>query len=123
IGAEGPAAQRTRNVNERFLKMSRGNPVGFANAAFAGGATLVIGHGPHVLRAIEWRGDKLVASSLGNLLTYGPFKLREPTDRGAVLCATLDSDRRVTAAELRATMQQWPGVFAADSTKRAYTLV
>jgi len=123
IGAEGPAAQRTRNVNERFLKMSRGNPVGFANAAFAGGATLVIGHGPHVLRAIEWRGDKLVAYSLGNLLTYGPFKLREPTDRGAVLCATLDSDRRVTAAELRATMQQWPGVFAADSTKRAYTLV
>lgn len=123
LGAEGPAAQRTRNVNERFLKINRGNPVAFANAAFAAGATLVVGHGPHVLRAIEWRGDKLVAYSLGNLLTYGPFKLREPTNRGAVFCATLEADRRVTAAELRATMQRWPGVLEADSTRRAYVLV
>jgi hypothetical protein len=123
LGAEGPKAQRTRNANERFLKINRGNPVGFANAAFAGGATLVVGHGPHVLRAIEWHGDRLVAYSLGNLLTYGPFKLREPTNRGAVLCATIEADRRVTSAELRATMQRWPGVLEPDSTRRAFTLI
>jgi hypothetical protein len=123
LGAEGARAQRTRNVNERFLKMNRGNPVAFADAAFAAGATLVVGHGPHVLRAIEWRGDRLVAYSLGNLLTYGPFRLREPTNRGAVLCATIGPDRRVMSAELRATMQRWPGVLQADSTRRAYTLI
>ena len=123
LGAEGPTAQRTRNTVERFLKGNRGNPVGFANAAFAGGATLVVGHGPHVLRAAEWRDDRLVLYSLGNLLTYGPFKLREPTNRGAVACVTIDSARHVSAAELRPTMQKWPGVLEPDSTKRAWTLI
>ena len=41
LGAEGPPAQRTQNANERFLDTDRGNPVGFADAAFSGGATLV----------------------------------------------------------------------------------
>jgi len=123
LGAEGPKAQRTRNANERFLNMNRGNPVAFANAALAGGATLVVGHGPHVLRAAEWRGDRLVLYSLGNLLTYGPFKLRPPTDRAAVVCATIDAPRHVGAAELRSTMQRWPGVLLPDSTNRAWRLV
>jgi hypothetical protein len=124
LGAEGPEAQRTRNANEIFLKkINRGNPIGFADAAFAGGATMVIGHGPHVLRAAEWRGNRLAIYSLGNLLTYGPFKLREPTNRGAVVCATIDSARHVASAELRPTMQLWPGVLRPDSTRRALTLV
>lgn len=123
LGAEGPSAQRTRNAVERFLNGDRGNPVGFANAAFAGGATLVVGHGPHVLRAGEWRDDRLVLYSLGNLLTYGPFKLRDPSDRGAVACVTIDSARHVSAAELRPTMQRWPGVLERDSSKRAWTLI
>ena len=101
-----------------FLKtIDRGNPVGFADAAFRGGATMVIGHGPHVLRAAEWRGDRLALYSLGNLLTYGPFKLREPTNRGVVACAAIDSVRHVASAELRPTMQLWPGVLQADSTQ------
>jgi Bacterial capsule synthesis protein PGA_cap len=123
LGAEGPKAQRTRNGTERFLKMDRGNPVAFANAALAGGATLVVGHGPHVLRAAEWRGDRLVLYSLGNLLTYGPFKLRPPTDRAAVVCATIEGPRHVAAAELRSTLQRWPGVLLPDSTNRAWRLV
>ena len=123
LGAEGPTAQRTRDATERFLKLNRGNPVAFANAAFMGGATLVLGHGPHVLRAAEWRGNRLVVYSLGNLLTYGPFKLREPTNRGAVVCATIDSARHVSQAELRPTMQLWPGVLQPDSSRRAWRLV
>jgi hypothetical protein len=123
MGAEGPKAQRTRNVNEHFLKTGRGNPIGFADAAIAAGATLIVGHGPHVLRAAEWRGDQLVLYSLGNLLTYGPFKLREPTNRGVVACATIDSARHVGAAELRPTLQLWPGVLQADTTRRALTLI
>jgi len=123
LGAEGVTAQRTRNAVERFLNIERGNPVGFANAAFAGGATLVIGHGPHVLRAAEWHGDRLVLYSLGNLLTYGPFKMQEPTNRGAVACATIDGPGRVSRAELRPTMQRWPGVLKPDSSRRAFKLV
>ena len=123
LGAEGPNAQRTRNTTEKFLRMNRGNPVAFANAALAGGATLVVGHGPHVLRAAEWRGNRLVLYSLGNLLTYGPFKLRPPTNRAAVACATIERPRHVADAELRSTVQLWPGVLLADSTNRAWRLV
>ncbi|MGH9889650.1 MAG: CapA family protein, partial [bacterium] len=65
----------------------------------------------------------LALYSLGNLLTYGPFKLREPTNRGAVACATVDSARHVSAAELRPTMQLWPGVLVPDSTNRAWKLM
>jgi hypothetical protein len=123
LGAEGVTAQRTRNATEKFLDLDRGNPVGFASAAFAGGATLVIGHGPHVLRAAEWRGDRLVFYSLGNLLTYGPFRLREPTNRGAVACTTIDAPKHVARAELRPTMQRWTGVLESDSTRRAFILI
>jgi hypothetical protein len=123
LGAEGATAQRTRNAIERFLRINRGNPVGFANAALAGGATLVVGHGPHVLRAAEWRDDRLVLYSLGNLLTYGPFNIYEPTNRGAVACVTIDAPGHVVQAELRPTMQRWPGVLEADSSRRALRLI
>jgi hypothetical protein len=51
LGAEGLAAQRTRDTSEVFVGTQRGNPVAFAQAAIDAGATAVIGHGPHVLRA------------------------------------------------------------------------
>ena len=89
-----------------------------------GGAALVIGHGPHVLRAVEWRDrGALIAYSLGNLLTYGPFRLREPANRGAVLCATIDRNGRARDAELRSTMQLAPGVMRRDVHARATVLV
>jgi hypothetical protein len=123
LGAEGVAAQRTVDSTELYLGADRGNPVAFAQAAVDGGASLVIGHGPHVLRAMEWRGEALVAHSLGNLVTYGPFAFAEPIARGAVLCATLDEEGRVTDARLRATRQKRPGRVAADTSRRALTLI
>ena len=124
LGAEGRDAQRTRDAPERYLGIDRGNPVAFAEAAVRGGAALVIGHGPHVLRAVEWRArGALIAYSLGNLLTYGPFRLREPANRGAVLCTTLDRNGRAADAELRPTMQLAPGVLRRDRRAHAAALV
>jgi hypothetical protein len=124
LGAEGRDAQRTADSAERYLGIDRGNPVAFADAAVRGGAALVIGHGPHVLRAVEWRErGALIAYSLGNLVTYGPFRLREPANRGAVLCTTLDQRGRPRDAELRATRQLIPGVMRRDRSARAVTLV
>ena len=124
LGAEGRGAQRTTDAPERFLGMDRGNPVAFADAAVRGGASLVIGHGPHVLRAVEWRErGALIAYSLGNLLTYGPFRMREPANRGAVLCATLDPLGRPRDAVLRSTEQLAPGVLRTDPSARAAALV
>ena len=123
LGAEGKDAQRTADSTEIFLGFDRGNPVAFASAAVRGGAALVVGHGPHVVRAMEWsdRGA-LIAYSLGNLLTYGPFVLKEPLNRGGVLCATIDSSGRVASAYFGSTMQLAPGVLEADRSARAVAL-
>jgi hypothetical protein len=124
LGAEGRHAQHTTDSAEIFLGIDRGNPVAFAEAAVRGGASLVVGHGPHVLRAVEWPANgALVAYSLGNLLTYGPFVLREPLNRGAVLCATIDTTGRVSSATLAPTMQRVAGVVARDRSRRAIALV
>ncbi|HSG81289.1 MAG TPA: CapA family protein [Gemmatimonadota bacterium] len=123
MGGEGRDAQRTRDVTERFLGEDRGNPVAFARVAAESGASLVIGHGPHVLRAAEWRGDALVFYSLGNLLTYGPFNFRQPMDKGGFACATLDRAGRVLEASFRSTYQVQPGLAYPDAQERGAALV
>jgi poly-gamma-glutamate capsule biosynthesis protein CapA/YwtB (metallophosphatase superfamily) len=50
------------------LGENRGNVVAFARAVVRAGADLVVGHGPHVLRGVEWYRGRLIASSLGNFL-------------------------------------------------------
>jgi hypothetical protein len=124
MGAEGVSAQRTPDRREIFLgKIDRGNAVAFARTAFDAGATLVWGHGPHVMRAAEWRDGRLALYSLGNTVTYGPFSNGEPKNRGAIACVTIDSAGGISAAELRSTVQLAPGVVMPDSTGRAAFLV
>jgi poly-gamma-glutamate capsule biosynthesis protein CapA/YwtB (metallophosphatase superfamily) len=114
MGAEGAGAQRTFDTTEIFLGENRGNPVRFARVAAQAGASLIVGHGPHVLRGGEWVGGTLVAYSLGNLLTYGPFSFGPPRDRSGVLCADLDDGGAIVSAEFRSTMQVPPGLVRAD---------
>jgi hypothetical protein len=123
LGAEGRQAQHTGDSVEHFAGEIRGNAVAFARAAADAGAQLVIGHGPHVLRAAEWWHGALIFYSLGNLVDYGPFGLGEPMRRGAVACATLDSTGAVRDVVLRATRQFLPGAVAPDPERRALKLV
>jgi hypothetical protein len=123
LGAEGASAQRTMNADEIFVKTNRGNPVAFANAAIEAGATAVIGHGPHVLRAGEWRDSSLVLYSLGNFVNYGTFNLREPMNHGAVACLEIAGPRRVRRANLASTRQVAPGVVLPDPLGRSAALI
>jgi hypothetical protein len=52
---------------------------------------LVIGHGPHVLRALEVYKDKLIVYSLGNFLTYERFNLDGPNGLSVILKARIDT--------------------------------
>lgn len=117
-GAEGVTARHTPDSTESFAGESRGNTVAFAHAAVEGGASLVVGAGPHVLRGVEWNGPALIAYSLGNLVTYGPFNHTGYTDVGAILCATIAADGSVRDAVLRSTRQRAPGYVRADPTGR-----
>ncbi|MGA3084337.1 MAG: CapA family protein [Thermodesulfobacteriota bacterium] len=89
-GAEGRTALQVVNENEIFLDEDRGNVMLFSRSVIDAGADLVLGHGPHVLRAVEIYKGKLIAYSLGNFLTYGLFNLRGPNGIGGILKVNLD---------------------------------
>ena len=91
-GAEGKAALRVADSEEEFLGEKRGNVVRFARAAVDAGADLVLGHGPHVPRALEIYRGKLIAYSLGNFATYSFFNLKEESGIGYVLQAELSPE-------------------------------
>jgi poly-gamma-glutamate capsule biosynthesis protein CapA/YwtB (metallophosphatase superfamily) len=69
-GAEGTGALNVRNKTEVFHGENRGNMVLFSRTMIDAGADLILGHGPHVARAMELYKGKLIAYSLGNFMGY-----------------------------------------------------
>lgn len=69
-GAEGTGALHVKNQQENFYGENRGNLVLFSRTMIDNGADLVLGHGPHVTRAMELYKGKLIAYSLGNFVGY-----------------------------------------------------
>lgn len=90
-GAEGKNALHIPKGDETFLEENRGNVIKFAHAVIDSGADMVIGHGPHVLRAMEVYKGKLIAYSLGNFLTYALFNLKGPNSLSLILKARIDA--------------------------------
>lgn len=84
-GAEGTDVLRVRNQTEYFFSENRGNMVQFSHAMIDAGADLVLGHGPHVPRAIELYQDKLIAYSLGNFLGYRTLSTAGPLGLSMIL--------------------------------------
>jgi poly-gamma-glutamate capsule biosynthesis protein CapA/YwtB (metallophosphatase superfamily) len=82
-GAEGHDHGHVTPGTEYYLGENRGNVAAFAHAVVVAGADLVVGHGPHVLRGLEWYHGRLIAYSLGNFLGNGTLNT---TGSGGVSC-------------------------------------
>ncbi|MEL6397503.1 MAG: CapA family protein [Cyanobacteria bacterium J06626_4] len=89
-GAEGTDALRVRNQTEYFFSENRGNLVQFSRTMVDAGADLILGHGPHVPRAIELYQDKLIAYSLGNFLGYRTLSTVGPLGQSLILQVELN---------------------------------
>jgi poly-gamma-glutamate capsule biosynthesis protein CapA/YwtB (metallophosphatase superfamily) len=74
-GAEGTGAMHLTGGEESYVGEDRGDPEAFAHMAVDAGADLVLGSGPHVLRAMELYRHRLIAYSLGNFAGYHNFGL------------------------------------------------
>ena len=85
VGAEGPKAMYVKNQNEYFYGENRGNSIKFARTMVDAGADLILGHGPHVPRAMEIYKDKLIAYSLGNFLGYRTLSTRAQAGYSMIL--------------------------------------
>lgn len=92
MGAEGNAATHVPVGSEHYAGEQRGDSRAFAHAAVDAGADLVVGHGPHVLRGLEWYRGRLVAYSLGNFSSYRNLALSGASGISGILQVSLDGD-------------------------------
>ncbi|MDD6783286.1 MAG: CapA family protein [Prevotellaceae bacterium] len=72
-GAEGAGFTHVPKTTEYYVGEKRGDVVAFAHRCIDKGADVVVGHGPHVPRALELYKDKIIAYSLGNFCT--PYRM------------------------------------------------
>ncbi len=122
-GAEGTERQHLTRRNELFLGENRGNPVRFAHAVVDAGADLVVGHGPHVLRGMEWYRNRLIAYSLGNFAGYKVFSLGGPLSTSGILRVTLRGDGKFETGRLVPTHLVGAGLPALDPAEEAHGVV
>ncbi len=99
-GAEGTDAAHVSDSEETYLGEPRGNPIAFAHAMVDAGADLVFASGPHVLRAMEWYRNRLVAYSLGNLAGSHTLSTDGLLSDSALLRVKLDARGRLLAGSL-----------------------
>ena len=117
-GAEGEQYQHVTRQTEKYLGNDRGNIYAFSHAMIDAGADIVFGHGPHVTRAVEVYGDRLIAYSLGNFCTYGRFNLSGPRGYAPILKVYTDRQGEFLYARVIATRQTGRGFTRLDAEGR-----
>ncbi len=118
-GAEGKDHQHVRNEDEVYLGHNRGNTVKFAHTVIDAGADMVVGHGPHVVRAMEIYKGKLIAYSLGNFCTYRRFNLSGPNANAPILEVRLDKSGNFIDGQIHSFLQLGEGGPVWDPNNRA----
>lgn len=122
-GAEGANALRVTRATENFVGENRGNVWQFARAVVDAGADVVLGHGPHVPRAVEIYRGKFIAYSLGNFWTYGRFNLRPPANLAPIVDVEVDKSGRIRSVRIHSAIQATPGVPRIDPDQAALKLI
>jgi poly-gamma-glutamate capsule biosynthesis protein CapA/YwtB (metallophosphatase superfamily) len=124
MGAEGSDRTRVRPGTEMHLGENRGDPMAFSRAVVDAGADLVVGHGPHVLRGMEFYRGRLIAYSLGNFAGGG--KTLRNTGRlglGGVLKVSLSADGEWGGGQFLSTAMNSAGRPLRDDRARGRRLV
>src|SRR5262245_4733028 len=122
-GAEGSGRQHVAPGTEYFLGENRGNVWAFSHAMVDAGADLVVGHGPHVLRGMEWYHGRLIAYSVGNFLGYHTLSSDGVNAVTGVLQVTLRRDAGYVAGELVPVTIAGGGIPRPDPAEAAHGIV
>jgi len=123
VGAEGADRTHVRPGTEMYLGENRGDSIRFAHAVVDAGADLVVGHGPHVMRGMEFYRGRLIAYSLGNFSGYKALGYTGVVGVGGVLKVTLRKDGSYVQGALAPTRMVAPGLPAMDPARQALSLV
>lgn len=122
-GAEGRDVTRLPFAEEEYFDEPRGDVVRFSRMMVDAGADLVLGHGPHVVRAMENYRGRLIAYSLGNFATYYGISVEGIKGVAPILVATLAGDGSFVEGNIHSTVQLRPAGPSIDPEKRALALI
>lgn len=122
-GAEGKDVKHVPFKSEEFYGEDRGDVVKFSRAVIDAGADLVIGHGPHVPRAMELYKNRLIAYSLGNFLTYQGIRITGDNGVAPILTVTLSAKGDFKQGQLISARQHRPKGTLLDPQFRAAKLI
>lgn len=122
-GAEGSKAQHVPDGPEVFYGEDRGDLRRFSRAVIDAGADLVLGHGPHVLRGMEFYQKRLIVYSMGNFATYGRFNLTGPQAVSMIVDVTLAADGAFAAGRILGVVQVGEGVPTLDPSNEGAEVV
>jgi poly-gamma-glutamate capsule biosynthesis protein CapA/YwtB (metallophosphatase superfamily) len=125
MGAEGSDKGHVKPGSEIFFGENRGDPIAFSHAVIDAGADVVIGHGPHVLRGMQFYQGKLIAYSLGNFAGGGKTLSSTGVLKYAgILHVSLTKDGGWAGGEFLSTYLNATGVPTRDSAnEKGRTLV
>ena len=119
-GAEGAKHTHVPRSNEFFFGENRGNVYKFAHTVIDAGADIVLGHGPHVTRAVEVYKNKFIAYSMGNFNTYGTFNLDGPNGMAPLLDIKLDRKGNFLYAKVVSTKQSKVNGLELDPSSKVF---
>ncbi|RZK20231.1 MAG: CapA family protein [Pedobacter sp.] len=119
-GGEGARFENVPRKNEIFYKENRGNVYKFAHSVIDAGADVVLGHGPHVTRAVEVYKNKFIAYSLGNFCTYGMFSLKGNNGIAPLLQLKINSKGDFLFAGVVSIQQDKISRLTVDENSRAF---
>jgi len=122
-GAEGQTATSLPFEEEFHFGETRGEVVRFSRAVIDAGADLVLGHGPHVPRALELYNGRLIAYSLGNFATYFGVNVSGIAGLAPILTVEIDRAGTFVRGRIDSALQERPNGPAWDPEQQAYELI
>lgn len=122
-GAEGTGAMHVSDRQEYFLGEDRGNIVGFSREAIDAGADLILGHGPHIPRAINLYNDRLIAYSLADFVGYQTLSTEGALAYSLILEVELNLEGEFISGQIIPIHLGTSGIPVPDSQFRAVNLI
>ena len=122
-GAEGTGAMRVRNQTEFFAGENRGNMVQFSHTMIDNGADLILGHSPHIPRALELYKGKLIAYSLGNFMGYRSLSTAAELAYSLVLEVELNNRGDLVSGKIIPVLLSRDGIPYPDQQGRSIRLI
>ncbi|MCC8410368.1 CapA family protein [Mucilaginibacter sp. UR6-1] len=117
-GGEGTEFEHVTRKNESYKGENRGDVYAFAHNAIDAGADVVLGHGPHLTRAVELYNKRFIAYSMGNFCTYRGVNTTGLCGLAPLLKLKINKKGEFACAQIIATRQIYPKGIHIDTANR-----